>query len=158
MTKYGKYLRKVQEKYFENIIKTAYPSAKYKVIETYWENDINLPFHIFGEIKIKRKSYNAILEFFRYKVKEYDTNYGILVLALYNQKNNNDNLYVYINPVTLECNICFDGTDKEQFRQSNDCLFLYLSDCLFLYLKGGEKNARQGNEHNSWSNILCSHV
>lgn len=111
MTKYGKYLRKVQEKYFENIIKTAYPSAKYKVIETYWENDINLPFHIFGEIKIKRKSYNAILEFFRYKVKEYDTNYGILVLALYNQKNNNDNLYVYINPVTLECNICFDGTD-----------------------------------------------
>lgn len=114
MTKYGKYLRKVQEKYFENIIKTAYPSAKYKVIETYWENDINLPFHIFGEIKIKRKSYNAILEFFRCKVKEYDTNYGILVLALYNQKNNNDNLYVYINPVTLECNICFDGTDKEK--------------------------------------------
>ena len=114
MTKYGKYLRKVQEKYFENIIKTAYPSAKYKVIEIYWENDINLPFHIFGEIKIKRKSYNAILEFFRYKVKEYDTNYGILVLALYNQKNNNDNLYVYINPVTLECNICFDGTDKEK--------------------------------------------
>ena len=32
------------------------------------------------------------------------------------------------------------------------------NDCLFLYLKGGEKNARQGYEHNSWSIILCSHV
>lgn len=111
---YREYLKKVLKKYFEDIVKSAYPKAKCKFKGTYWSSSTYLPFHIDGEIKINKKTYDAVLEFFSCKVKGYDTDYGAVVLALYNKENEDDCIWIYVNPLTLECSNQFNGTDKEE--------------------------------------------
>ena len=113
MNNYAKYLRKVQKVYFEDVVKSAFPKAKCKYENSYWEHYTNLPFHIDGTVKVNRKEYQAIIEYYVYNVKGYEADYGLIALCLYNKKNDDDSEWIYVNPVTLDCSNNFNDTPKE---------------------------------------------
>jgi len=102
MDNYSKYLHSAQKVYFKDVLLKTFEQAKFKILDTNWEHQQILPFHIMADVVIDNQKYVSVLEYRNHSVKGYNTKYGMFELSMMSKNAEHTNNIIYINPVTLE--------------------------------------------------------